>query len=355
MANKNFKKLCVVFLVAMLAVCIFCINAAADTVYTVTSPCSLKSHPNPGSDDNIWVPSGSSITMLGKQEGEWYWASFQGHNGWIKSDCFSAVNTDATGTTSTWKSAGYNTTTTGGGLQLRTSPGTQYPAIASIPLGSTVYLHSYGNGWAYVSYNGTWGYVSSTYLAATGGNSGGSSASSQKASNFYDTAYNVNTYTTTNGNVNLRSVPTTVGNEPLTWIPAGQTVYLVEYRNGWSHVYWGSQWDGWVSNSYLSYFGGGSTPAPAPAPTPSDPNAGLIDGGSAKPTESGWYDCNNTMTVTGQGVRLRSGPGTQYTILTTMPAGAQVIMRSYDSYNRGWAYVYWGSQWVGYCSTMYLK
>ena len=52
-----------------------------------------------------------------------------------------------------------------GNVNLRTGPGTSYQRILTLPAGARVWVGGSLNGWYHVRFNGTEGYVSSSYIA----------------------------------------------------------------------------------------------------------------------------------------------------------------------------------------------
>jgi hypothetical protein len=70
-------------------------------------------------------------------------------------------NTNTTTTTTGWVK------TSGGNLYLRASASSSGRALASMPNGSQVTILQWGSSWSKITYNGTTGYASSTYLTTT--------------------------------------------------------------------------------------------------------------------------------------------------------------------------------------------
>lgn len=62
----------------------------------------------------------------------------------------------------------YVVSTNGATLALRSGPGTNYGIKVKMPRGSVVEVYSISNGWANLSYNGTRGYASASYLRKQG-------------------------------------------------------------------------------------------------------------------------------------------------------------------------------------------
>lgn len=137
----------------------------------------------------------------------------------------------------------------------------------------------------------------------------------------------------TNGTgVNMRSGPGT-GYAIVATYPNGTEMYVVtaDMGSGWTQVSFDST-TGWMATYLLSN---------------NRPAQGGASGTFVAGDKSGQY-----RTITGQGVNLRSGPGTNYSVLTTMPAGAQVAVLDYSN---GWAHVYYLTNYEGYCSTAYVS
>ena len=47
---------------------------------------------------------------------------------------------------------------------MRRGPGQSYAQVSSMANGTEVSVYAYKNGWALVSYDGTWGWCSNDYL-----------------------------------------------------------------------------------------------------------------------------------------------------------------------------------------------
>ena len=77
-----------------------------------------------------------------------------------------------------------NKVVTGSSVNFRKGPGTSYGVITSLKKGTKVGYISESNGWAKVNYNGTIGYMSTSYLAneSTAPENGGSSSNNNQGS-----------------------------------------------------------------------------------------------------------------------------------------------------------------------------
>lgn len=180
-------------------------------------------------------------------------------------------------------------------LNLRSGPGTGYSIITVMPKGAEVTVTGYSGNWAIVKYGNYSGYASNTYLALKSGGT---------------------TYYTT-GNLNLRSGPGT-GYTILAVMPKGSAVTVLSTSGGWSRLVYSGK-TGYASASYLS-----TTP---PSGT------------------------TTVVRYTTAALNLRTGPGTSYAIITTMPKGASVELLDNSTV---WPKIKFGS-YVGYASPSYLS
>jgi uncharacterized protein YraI len=182
-------------------------------------------------------------------------------------------------------------------LNLRSGPGTKHKVLLVIPQGATVvdYDGIMSHGFRGVDYKGTVGWVSDAYLVLV------------------TTPAIIGTAKTTAA-VYLRSGPGS-GYPALALVPSGTWVEIsASVQNGFRQSRYNGVW-GWISDAHL---GGSGTGA---------------------------------FTTTAQ-LNLRSGPGTGYSILLVMPAGATVV--DYDGVivNGFRGVDYQGT--VGWCSNAYL-
>ncbi|MFH5836918.1 SH3 domain-containing protein [Proteiniclasticum sp. C24MP] len=177
-------------------------------------------------------------------------------------------------------------------LNMRTGPGTGYSVITVIPKGAKVIVNGYSGDWAKVTYSGKNGYAHSSYLKIETG---------------------VVRYTTTN--LNMRTGPGT-SYAVILVIPKGAEVTVIDTSSIWYKVSYGGK-TGYASSSYLS------TSAPAELP----------------------------VRYTTADLNLRTGPGTGYSIILTMPRGSKV---SILDTKYAWPRVRYGTR-EGYASPLYLS
>ncbi|MBY6272854.1 MAG: peptide-binding protein, partial [Bacillaceae bacterium] len=228
-------------------------------------------------------------------------------------------------------------------LNLRTGPGTKYKVILTIPKGKQVTATEKSGNWYKVSYSYTskgkkytkTGWVSGSYLKKA--SSSGSSASASGTTKITKTVYQ------TTANLNMRTGPGTKYKVILT-IPKGKQVTATEKSGSWYKVSYsytskGKKYTktGWISGSYLKKV----------------PTSG--SSGSA----SGTTKITKTVYQTTANLNMRTGPGTKYKVIFTIPNGKTVsateksgswLKVSYTYTSKGKSYTKTG--WV---SSSYLK
>ena len=199
--------------------------------------------------------------------------------------------------------AGGATTTTA--VNFRTGAGTNYGIISTLPAGTHVVVSERSSGnWATVVYNGTVGYISSDYL---------------KRANDMDASFG--TGTICGSYVRMRSSAST-SSSILGTYNSGTTMTVTGVSGAWYKVDYNGT-DGYVYSNYLSLSGVTSS------------------GGSASGSNG---------SVKGSDVRMRSGPGTNYSILGVYNTGTEMTITG-ESGN--WYKVSYGGK-DGYVSKDYM-
>lgn len=199
------------------------------------------------------------------------------------------------------------------GLNLRQGPGTDFKVITVLASGAQVNVVTpdEGIGWAYVTYGKYAGWAASKYLK-------GDAVTNVQPSWSGDAVD-----CTVTGDANLRRGAGT-DSAVLTVVPAGFTVRVDSYARGWASVAWGDT-TGYISTSLLS-----GLPA-------ADRTAAKTSASSA--AASGRYEGAPVTCTVKSDANLRSGPATSYPVLTAIPAGFSITVKSYAN---GWACVSWG-------------
>ncbi|MCS0504551.1 SH3 domain-containing protein [Ancylobacter mangrovi] len=262
------------------------------------------------------------------------------------------------------------TRTTIGTANVRSGPGTQYDIVKTLPDATSVEVSGCDNEWCQVD----GGYVS-IYLLSRGAVQQVLPAqaqprlpgSGQETTQIYGLTPNVAPQTgrayanpaygtsamataATTATVNVRSGPGT-GTNVLGTLPAGTPVNVAGCSGSWCRTQYG-----YVSARYLGQVGAGalagsalqppagvpSAAAPATVPvgrayapgvSPAGTSTSQMAGGSTTATPVGYT------ATTLAGVNVRTGPGTSYDVISTLPAGSPVEVRSCGT---GWCATQYG-------------
>ena len=288
-------------------------EASTTSIMKATANVNMRTGAGAGYAIILTIPEGAQVTLVSSANG-WSKVTYNGKTGYASNTYLAAVTATAPTTTSAMK--------TTANVNMRTGAGTGYAVILTIPEGAQVTLLSSANGWAKVTYNGKTGYASSTYLAAV------------TATVPAPTAPTTVSVTKTTSNLNMRSGAGT-GYGILLTIPSGKEVKVNSTSNGWTNVSYGGK-TGYVSSTYLkttTVSAPVTTPTPTPTPTPPPAPAETV-----------------SVTKTTVNLNMRSGAGTFYGILLTIPSGTEVKVNSTAN---GWTNVTYGGK-TGYVTSQYL-
>ncbi|BDF67401.1 hypothetical protein CE91St43_13730 [Oscillospiraceae bacterium] len=144
---------------ALSALCVVGASAASLGVGTVTAD-ALRMRAEASTDAAILAtaPSGDTVVVLEDAGNGWYKVDYKSVEGYMSGEYLTVANqADVT--------IGYGLVqTTGGTLNVRTGPGTEYTHIFSLNNGDVVTITGIDAGWYKISYNGMNGYVSSDYM-----------------------------------------------------------------------------------------------------------------------------------------------------------------------------------------------
>ena len=180
-------------------------------------------------------------------------------------------------------------TVTATALNLRSEPDMSGTVLSCLPRGTVVLVTGQENGWYKIWYRGESGYMSKDYLSFE------TTAQSSFGTGVVDGSY-----------VNVRSGPGT-GYSSLGQVNDGAELPVTGVSGAWLRVSYKDA-DAYIHSAYLavSYItGGSSAPTASPAPQTEEQTTGVI---------------------TGNGVCLRSGPGTGYAILGAYNAGTKMTI-----------------------------
>ncbi len=177
------------------------------------------------------------------------------------------------------------------GVNVRSGPGTNYPLVGFAPRGTTYLLTGQSGAWYRISFDGKVGYISAAYFSIPPMVQVPQPAAPTPESG-------QGTIVNCNNSVNVRSGPGT--NHSVIGSASKGATYTITGQSGSWYIIAFSGKTGYIS---ADYFSASSMPAPQPAGPALESGQGTI------------VNCNNS-------VNVRSGPGTNYSILGSAPKGA---------------------------------
>lgn len=195
-----------------------------------------------------------------------------------------------------------NGTVTASALNVRSGPGTNYEAIGLLYRGETVSVVAISDGWAQITYKGQTAYVSAEYIKLNNETPSAPATSG--------------TAVVTASSLNVRTGAGTSNNR-IGSLPRGTSVTVLEKSGNWYKVSSGSI-TGYVCGDYLKF-----TDTPSSAPVASAAPAATAASGTAK--------------VTASSLNLRTGAGTNNSIITAFPRNTVVTL--IERTGNGWAKV----------------
>lgn len=303
------------------------------TVYTVSGSLNLRQSASTGAKVLARIPRLQQLTVL-ESGTVWCKVSWSGMTGYVQTQFlrFDSAPTATPGTTATPVPGGVSAWvwTPSGSLNLRENPSIIGRLLRSIPRLAELTVLQQGSGWCLVSYQGTIGYVMSTYLTYTNpltpsvtpapGATGGEAW-----------------VWTPSGSLNLRESPSTDA-RILRTIPRLAELAVLQQGTVWCQVtYQGLT--GYVQTQFLTFASPQATATATPSATPA-PTATGTPGASY----AAWV-----LTPSGN-LNLRESPSTDAKILRQLSPLSLVTV--YET-NGAWARISYQDV-MGYVQTQYL-
>ena len=258
---------------------------------------------------------GTQVSVTGASGG-WYAISVNGKSGYMSSDYLSFAQASqptpspVPTTPVTPAADGYAAQVIGTSVRLRQGPGTSYGIVTYCSKGAAVTVYSSENGWYKLSYNGNVGYMSGDYVRISPKESYSPAKSASMNAN----------------GVNLRMGPSTDLFSSVKKIGKADKLSVTGVYGDWYQVSVNGSY-GYVYSEFVTL---GSASG-------STPTVDKIDG--------------KIGTVTGNGVRMRSGPGTSYSVVGYYNRGVQLTVTGKSG---DWYQVSSGSV-TGYMSANYIS
>ena len=319
----NMEKLLKILAVLGILLCLMISSSATaaradcEGAATVTaSALNMRSEATTDSSIVTCLPRGTVVLVTGS-EGDWYQVSYQGNQGYMRSDYLTVSGT---------ADANFGTgTIQGTDVRVRSGPDTSYSILGEEDTGMVLTVTGVSDSWLKVSYNGGTGYVKSTYLSLGGSGTGSSSSAASGTAGISSDSSNVTaasgTGTIQGTDVRLRSGPST-SHAILGSYDRGKTMSITGTVGDWYRVSCDGS-EGYVYKTYLSTGGTDSTAGDQTVTAMSDTAASTISA-----------------------VHFRTGPDTSYTSMSVLYAGTGVTITGETgdwyrvSYNGSTGYIF---------------
>ena len=239
---------------------------------TVTTSMNFRSEPFAAGSLIGSVPKGSTVTVLGSQNG-WDRVTFNGVTGWIHGGNLSnqpaeqpaAANPSAVITASAGASTSAGESVkVRAGMNFRATPGMDGRIMDGIPAGTTIKYLGSSNGWDKVVFNGVTGWIASGYTTPVSTST--TAAASSAASASTGAAASAGQYVKVRAGMNFRATPGMDG-RIMDGIPAGTKVQYLGSSNGWDKVVFNGV-TGWIASGYTTAADRTAQAAPAAAEKP---------------------------------------------------------------------------------------
>lgn len=313
------------------------VNGAYVRTYTETVPDTYKTAVTTDainlrksaswSAEKIMVISKNSKVNVVSKNGEWTQVNYNGNNGYAPTSylSFSSDNTNSGG----GSQAGEQVTPmnakgevsglkSGETLNVREGSDTSYKVKFTLTKGQKVNVEGKAsNGWYKINFNGQTGFASNKFIKIINTAQPGDENTS-------------NPYVTTD-KVNLRKSKSWSSDAIMFTINKGETVNLISKDSDWAKVSYKSS-TGYVPLDYITSQSGSNENS-----TPDNPSNSII---------------GKIGTVTASSLNIRSGPNTNYSILTKISNGDTVLIKEVAS--NGWYKVELVNGIVGWCSNDYI-
>jgi len=182
-----------------------------------------------------------------EKSGEWIKISYSGKSGWVSSSYVKVKNATSTqGAANT--SSGKTGTVTASSLNVRKTASTLGSIVGSLKKNTTVSILKESGNWVQIQTKNISGWVHSDYLKVT------SSTNTQKENKTSTTAQN--TTTKSNGTVTATSLNVrnsgSLSGSVIGAVAKGTKVTILEEKNDWYKISFGSNKVGWVAGWYIS-------------------------------------------------------------------------------------------------------
>lgn len=304
--------------------------APAEDYRQTTANLNLRSGMSTTTSILATIPSGTTVKVE-SVSGDWAKVSYGGKIGYAVVKYLKSVNVTTPEPPVETPAPAPDLRETTANLNLRSGMGVTYSILATIPSGTAVTVESVSGAWGKVTYQGKVGYVNTTYLKIATP-SVTPPAPLPEPEPVPEPVPEPTPPPTVpvpetdvrqvTGNLNLRSGPDQT-TAILAVIPKGTQVTVISLTGKWAQVTYNGK-TGYASTDYM-------VKVAAPAPAPEVPAA----------------DVRTTL----YNLNLRSGAGTNFAILLTIPKGTKLTVEAQEG---SWAQVTYAGR-KGYVAADYLE
>ena len=288
------------------------VNVSSNTVL------NIRTQPTTNSSVKGKMKSGSIVKITGRASNGWYRVNYNNIVGYA-SDKYITLTTNQSQSSNTSSSNKGRVNTTSSNLNIRKSPTTKASVTGKLSPGTVVdIIEKQSSGWYYINNNGKKGYVDGKYITLVSSNSSNTSSSNKGRVN------------TTSSNLNIRKSPTTKASVTGKLSP-GTVVDIIEKQSsGWYYINNNGK-KGYVDGKYIT----------------------LVSSNSSNTTSQNTTNVGKIATVSANALNVRSGAGTNYSVINKLYAGNNVKILSSSS--NGWYKVELSSGATGWCDGRYLN
>lgn len=306
-------------------------DTPSSTVTGQVTASSLIVRKGPGTSYEVvtTLSKGTAVTITEQVlQGNVYWGKIE--NGWV---CMTYIQVDTTGSDTEEDGTGDTTATTVVGvitasnLCVRKGAGSDYAILSTLPKGTevTILQQTLVNGtlWGQIET----GWICMSYVNITSGGSNLNYTGFVTATNLIIRTGAGTSYTATGT------------------YPRGELIDICEMKqvNG---TYWARTPDGWVCMTYVQLIPKTETDTTPDTDTDPEPDTGADT--DPEPDEN---TTETTGVVTASNLCVRSGAGTNYNVVTTIPKGTEVVIQQQTVVNG----TIWGQIENGWICMTYVK
>ncbi|QNG61103.1 SH3 domain-containing protein [Bacillus sp. PAMC26568] len=261
-------------------------TSSSDTVKSNAEDLRIRSGPGTSFQVTGTFDKGETASFI-EQNSNWVKISYQGRLGWISSQ-FVSLQKKVQAPANTGSSVSMSGKVSATSLNVRNQPSTKGSTIGSLKKNAAVTITKTQDKWYEIQYNGQKGWVHSDFISASSGKAPTPApATGGKTGKVTASSLNIRSSGSLNGSV--------VGS-----ISKNTQVTILETKNGWHHIRYSNNKNGWVSSSYISIVNESTN----------------TDKGTGAPNQS-------KVSILQNGTNIRKSPSTNASILKRANAGEQ--------------------------------